>query len=253
MAHAGTQSGSSIVLIFIDGTIPMVYQSVKYNCPLQIWFTYDYPVACPTCVVVPVPSMRIREGHLHVGPNGLVYHPYLSDWTHSSSLEVLCDKLSEVFGNMPPVYSIPNPAPQPAPAAPQPTPQQPITPARVSGRDDDDDFMKALRASQEEADRRAIELQQKDDEAFKRAQEESKAADEQRKREAQRREEEERALRRAIQESQELEVRGRRALLETVTSKLQVTTTETARNIGRKSQHARIFACCLSPASPPTR
>ena len=105
--------------IYLDGTIPMIYLNVKYNCPIQIWFNYNYPKEAPTCVVVPIPSMRIVPRHANVAADGLVRHQYLANWTSGSSLEGLYDELSSAFGQSPPIYTAPVPAsaPTPAPAA----------------------------------------------------------------------------------------------------------------------------------------
>ena len=204
----------------------MVFMNTKYNCPLQIWFTYDYPHQPPTCVVVPIPSMQIHAGHLHVGPDGLVYHPYLSEWKESFSLDVLCNELSQVFGKMPPVYSVAAGA-----VAQPPRPVAVITAApttttrhghNLADKDEDADLIKAIEASQIEEERRRREFEEKEDAAMARIIAESKAADDERRRVEQRKREEEESLRRAIQESHAMQERKRQELIALVSSKLQV-------------------------------
>ena len=229
----GTQNGS-ILLFYLDGTIPMIYMGTKYNCPIQIWFTYDYPQQPPTCVVVPIPSMRIQPGHLHVGPNGLVYHPYLSEWNESSSLEKMCEELSIVFGKIPPVYSVPSgPATQPQRASPVPP-----APA-VTARDDDSQLQRAIEESQKEEIRRRQEIERERDEEL-RVIGESKAANEERRRLEQRKKEEGDALQDALHLSKALEASRRQELIDSVSSKLEVS----------KPGHIAASACAFITAAP---
>lgn len=54
--------------------------------------------------------MDIKVGHRHVDREGLVYLPYLHEWTaRSHNLTELCAAMSSVFGMDPPVYAIKKP------------------------------------------------------------------------------------------------------------------------------------------------
>jgi hypothetical protein len=221
---SATQSGS-LYLLYLDGTIPMIYMNQKYNCPLQIWFTYEYPRLPPTCVVVPVPTMRIHPGHMHVGPDGLVYHPYLSDWREISSLDNLCKELSQVFGNVPPVYSVQTGAaaqpPRPLVAA---NPTTPATPAQWQPvKDDDPALSRALLESQKEEERHRREIEERERALLASILDLSKTDDDDRRRAEKRRQDEEEQLRRAEEEFQLIERRKRQELIALVSTKLQVT------------------------------
>jgi hypothetical protein len=169
-------SGSTIQLIFLDGTIPMVFSGVKYNCPIQIWFCPEYPQNPPTCVVVPIPTMEIKPGHNHVGPDGRVYHHCLSQWNESSSLEFLLNTLSQVFGTSPPVYSTATRATnsvQPAVSTNKPTGASGSGQASLPGINDEDALRIALQASKDEEEKRRAKMQTDDQSALQKALEES--------------------------------------------------------------------------------
>lgn len=65
--------------------------------------------------------MDIKVGHRHVDREGLVYLPYLHEWTaRSHNLTELCAAMSSVFGMDPPVYAVKKPgggSASPTPAA----------------------------------------------------------------------------------------------------------------------------------------
>eukprot|EP00961_Rhodomonas_salina_P256360 3464565-Rhodomonas_salina.1 len=119
--------GSDNTLLVLDGTIPMIYGTKRYNCPVQIWLMQDYPATQPTCYVKPTHDMAIKPRHVHVDGAGFIYHQYLTEWNPRSNLKVLCNTLSQVFGKDPPVYAKPStgaPAARPSarPAQSQPNP-----------------------------------------------------------------------------------------------------------------------------------
>jgi hypothetical protein len=104
--------GARLTQLYLDGTIPMIYLETKYHCPIQIWLDYEYPAKSPTCIVDPVPPLCIVPSHDYVMPNGLVVHPYLTNWARGSTLGGLCEALSAAFGQKPPLYTPPTPVRQ---------------------------------------------------------------------------------------------------------------------------------------------
>ncbi|CAI9096824.1 OLC1v1033048C1 [Oldenlandia corymbosa var. corymbosa] len=115
--------GRSVNLLQAEGTVPMVFQNVTYNIPIQIWLMESYPRHAPLVYVTPTPDMIIKRGHPFVSPDGVVSIPYLQNWVYpSSSLVELARNLSHFFGREPPVYSQrrPNPNPNPNPSFPNP-------------------------------------------------------------------------------------------------------------------------------------
>jgi len=118
--------GSSTKSLLLKGTINMVFRGQTYNIPVDIHLPPAYPVSPPVCFVRPVSTMIIKEGHRHVGRDGMVYMPYLHSWfkdTHN--LVDACRNMSNIFGNDPPVFAKPpgyvEPSQRPAVAS-TPTP-----------------------------------------------------------------------------------------------------------------------------------
>ena len=72
------------VLVF-KGTVPMTYRGGKYNIPVEIFLPPGYPLRPPICYVRPEKNMVLKEGHRHVGSDGMIYMPYLHNWRHYSS------------------------------------------------------------------------------------------------------------------------------------------------------------------------
>jgi len=98
--------GTQQKLFKLAGTIPIQYRSATYNIPVALWLPLNFPKNCPICYVTPVPSMRIKQKHMHVDQQGLIYHPYLHSWNqHKSTLSELVGLLCSVFGKEPPLFS----------------------------------------------------------------------------------------------------------------------------------------------------
>jgi ESCRT-I complex subunit TSG101 len=120
--------GSSKPALLLKGTIGMLYKGQTYNIPIDVYLPPAYPVSPPVCFVRPVSSMMIKEGHRHVGRDGMVYMPYLHSWSNNAhNLVDACRHMSSIFGKEPPVFAKPPgyvaPAPAPTPVvAPTPTP-----------------------------------------------------------------------------------------------------------------------------------
>ena len=95
------------VLVF-SGTIAMSYKGQTYNIPVDMYLPPQYPHRPPVIYVRPTVGMMIKPNHEHVGSDGNVYMPYLSEWrapTHSLVEMAVC--LSSLFGAEPPCYAKP--------------------------------------------------------------------------------------------------------------------------------------------------
>ena len=113
-AEGGGGAAGRPVLVF-GGTISMDYRGAAYNIPVDVYLPPPYPHRPPAVYVRPTASMAIKPNHPHVGSDGQVYMPYLSEWrgaTHTLVEMAVC--LSSLFGAHPPVYA------RPAPARPRP-------------------------------------------------------------------------------------------------------------------------------------
>lgn len=103
--------GSSAGLVLmLHGTLPMTYKGVTYHIPLDVYLPPQYPVRPPIIYVRPVASMTIKTNHKHVGQDGMVYMPYLHDWSaEACDLTELALFMSSIFGSEPPCYAKPKP------------------------------------------------------------------------------------------------------------------------------------------------
>jgi len=100
--------GSETASLLVTGTIAMFYRGVTYNTPIDMYLPPHYPNRPPITFVRPVSSMMIKEGHNHVGSDGMVYMPYLSSWQKQShNLVDACLNMSSIFSNEPPCYAKP--------------------------------------------------------------------------------------------------------------------------------------------------
>ena len=99
-------SDNPVDLICLSGTVAMFHKGSQYNIPVDIYVPLAYPSRPPLTYVRPTPSMALKSGHRHVDREGLVYMPYLAEWrgvTHT--LVKMCEHLSGIFGQDPPVYA----------------------------------------------------------------------------------------------------------------------------------------------------
>ena len=109
------------LVLMLHGTLPMTYKGVTYHIPLDVYLPPQYPSRPPIIYVRPVASMTIKTNHKHVGSDGMVYMPYLHDWSaENCDLVELALFMSSIFGNEPPCY-----------AKPKQKQQQTSTPPRV--------------------------------------------------------------------------------------------------------------------------
>ncbi|GMI12659.1 hypothetical protein TrLO_g4164 [Triparma laevis f. longispina] len=105
------QSGTSTLLLTLGGTVAMFFKGSQYNIPVDVYLPLTYPQTPPLVYVRPTASMALKDGHRHVDREGLVYMPYLHKWGSRSNLTEMCQGLSQIFGEDPPVYA--RPASQP--------------------------------------------------------------------------------------------------------------------------------------------
>ncbi|CAE8589745.1 unnamed protein product, partial [Polarella glacialis] len=99
-------NGRSVTLFYLYGVLPITYSGNTYNIPVTIYFDPPYPRQPPRCFVTPTAGMALKSQHPNVDQGGMVYLPYLSSWSESSStLPELVRLLTFAFGEQPPVYS----------------------------------------------------------------------------------------------------------------------------------------------------
>jgi len=100
------QDGTQDQLFKLEGTIPIQYRSKQYNIPVALWLPLNFPEKCPICYVTPVGNMKIKQKHMHVDSQGLIYHPYLHNWkANDSTLVDLIGLFCSAFGKDPPLYA----------------------------------------------------------------------------------------------------------------------------------------------------
>lgn len=122
--------GRTVTLFYLYGVVPITYQGATYNIPVTIYFDPPYPKQPPRCFVTPTAGMALKQNHQSVDSGGMVYSPFLSAWSETSStLPQLVKSLAESFSSSPPVYSTTTVA-RPT-SAQQAT--QPAQPAQQSG------------------------------------------------------------------------------------------------------------------------
>eukprot|EP00271_Cylindrocystis_brebissonii_P017516 TRINITY_DN458_c0_g1_i1.p1 TRINITY_DN458_c0_g1~~TRINITY_DN458_c0_g1_i1.p1 ORF type:complete len:591 (+),score=45.54 TRINITY_DN458_c0_g1_i1:122-1894(+) len=98
--------GQHILLLQLEGTIPMYYQGRAYNIPVGVWLLEGFPRAPPLLFVTPTRDMVIKPGHSFVDASGVVDIPYLREWTYPrSNLSDLVSDCSALFGKETPLYS----------------------------------------------------------------------------------------------------------------------------------------------------
>ncbi|KAJ2783715.1 suppressor protein stp22 of temperature-sensitive alpha-factor receptor and arginine permease [Coemansia javaensis] len=90
----------------LQGTLPVVFGGSTFNIPVEFWLPRMFPEHSPVAYVRPTSTMVVTIGK-HVDGSGRVYHPYLANWSQSSTLGGLFQSLIAVFSVEPPVYSRP--------------------------------------------------------------------------------------------------------------------------------------------------
>lgn len=123
-------SGTRHTVLVLQGTIAIHFRGNSYQILMDMYLIPGYPARPPLCYVRLVPNMYIKDNHKHVGKDGKVYLPYLSEWKpHSHNLVELTVAMSSVFSADPPVFSR---APQAAAPAPVPPPTAAVDPPPFS-------------------------------------------------------------------------------------------------------------------------
>ncbi|OLL24113.1 Tumor susceptibility gene 101 protein [Neolecta irregularis DAH-3] len=79
------EDGQSVLLLCLEGIIPIVFRDRPYNIPIAIWIPHCYPKFPPISFVLPSKNMLIRPGN-HVDSSGRIYHPYLAYWEDNPSV-----------------------------------------------------------------------------------------------------------------------------------------------------------------------
>ncbi|CAL8313607.1 uncharacterized protein si:dkey-181m9.8 isoform X1 [Gadus morhua] len=117
-------------LLYLDGTIPVLYKEYQYNTPVCIWLHENHPVSWPRCWVRPSVSMVINSACPFVDAQGLVILPCLSNWTQGvSNLTRLIDEMRMAFQKVTPIYARILPASRDGDPVPSPGQQGPSVPS----------------------------------------------------------------------------------------------------------------------------
>lgn len=121
VSNAGVQQR----LVYLGGTVPIVFRASSYNVPLRIWIMTYYPAGPPVVFVRPNQSMQLNEKHENIDSHGQVYMQELASWDPvRSSLHHIVARMVSIFSQKPPLYtrrtvvreSPPQPPPQPSPS-----------------------------------------------------------------------------------------------------------------------------------------
>jgi len=94
-------------LLYLTGTVPIFYEGASYNIPVDIFIPEAYPAQAPQTYVRPKGNLELSKGHENVDMEGLVYMPYLHEWSHGSNLQELITLLSSIFSAKPPLFAAP--------------------------------------------------------------------------------------------------------------------------------------------------
>ena len=100
--------GRTTRLLRAEGTVPIYYQGVKYNIPVQMFLPEGFPRVGPICYVTPTANMIIKPGHGLVDGGGLVRRDPSGDWRYpASALAEFARHLADAFGREPPLFAKP--------------------------------------------------------------------------------------------------------------------------------------------------
>lgn len=103
-------------LVYLAGTLPVLYEGSEYNIPVCIWLHETHPVSRPRCFVCPSVSMVINPSCSCVDASGNISLDGLKNWTHGvSNLSLLVSEMRRAFQRDTPLYArSPVQAPPPA-------------------------------------------------------------------------------------------------------------------------------------------
>eukprot|EP00123_Amoebidium_parasiticum_P015689 comp23102_c0_seq1/m.37149 comp23102_c0_seq1/g.37149 ORF comp23102_c0_seq1/g.37149 comp23102_c0_seq1/m.37149 type:complete len:402 (-) comp23102_c0_seq1:26-1231(-) len=94
--------GMAHQLLYLHGTVPVIYMGNRYNIPVGFWIKPDHPTSPPICYVQPTANMMVSASN-NVDPSGLVTHPYVNTWRYGCTLVQLLSELRTAFGQHCPV------------------------------------------------------------------------------------------------------------------------------------------------------
>ena len=80
------ESGRSLSLLVLHGTVPMVQGGNTYNIPTRIWLPYPYPREQPYCEVIPTATMEVNASAAYVEPSGRLRMPYLAQFNRQTDV-----------------------------------------------------------------------------------------------------------------------------------------------------------------------
>jgi ESCRT-I complex subunit TSG101 len=128
-----SNDGAESRLLLLSGTIPIYFQAVQYNIPIDVFVPEAYPRQPPKMYVRPTSNMIVHPNHAQVDKEGMVYLPYLADWhAHAAAgnldaspmggrggynLSELLVLVASVFSEHPPLFTRP-PAAVPVQSSP---------------------------------------------------------------------------------------------------------------------------------------
>jgi ESCRT-I complex subunit TSG101 len=102
VSNAGVQQR----LIYLGGTVPIVYRAVTYHIPVRIWIMTYHPRGPPVIFVRPNQTMQLTDKHEHVDSAGQVFLPELAAWDASlSTIPQVITRMEAVFSKTPPLFS----------------------------------------------------------------------------------------------------------------------------------------------------
>ncbi|XP_013855228.1 E3 ubiquitin-protein ligase RNF31 isoform X3 [Austrofundulus limnaeus] len=92
-------------LVYLSGTLPVLFEGSEYNLPVCIWLHETHPALCPCCFVCPSPTMVINRSCPFVDATGSVSLDGLRNWTHgTSNLSLLMSEMRRAFQKDTPLY-----------------------------------------------------------------------------------------------------------------------------------------------------
>lgn len=136
-AHTAYDDGRTVLLLVLDGTLPVEYAGTLYYIPAHVWIPRAYADDPPIVYVVPTASMLVRRSE-RVDVSGRVSPAYLDDWRRKpegADLVELLRACQALFRTTPPVVAKPPDVARPPEAArpsidPRPAPARPPRPER---------------------------------------------------------------------------------------------------------------------------
>ncbi|XP_031419004.1 uncharacterized protein si:dkey-181m9.8 isoform X2 [Clupea harengus] len=93
-------------LVYLGGTIPVVYEGNVYNIPIRIWIHETHPKSPPKCSVCPSVFMVINAKSSFVDASGHVHLHCLNNWKIGwSSLSIVLEEMRAAFQRETPLFT----------------------------------------------------------------------------------------------------------------------------------------------------